>query len=81
MSREERIVCDRCREEIKYVGWTAKLPFSPSRKRPFRFKLLKLFNGNPSGYDYSEREYELCQKCTMKLNVFLSGRELSDERN
>ena len=71
-------ICDRCGEELKYIGWTAKLPFS--KKRPLRFNLLKLHNGNPSGYDYLERQVELCQKCTLKLDAFLRGRELADER-
>lgn len=71
MSRVTKTVCDRCGEEIKYQGWTAKFPFK--RKKPFMLKLLKLHNGNPSGYDYSEREYELCNKCTFELNLFLEG--------
>lgn len=78
MSRVEKVICDRCGEEIVYRGWTAKFPFL--RKRPFIFKLLKLRNGNPSGYDYSEREYELCNKCTFKLNVFLEGGEVVNEK-
>lgn len=73
MSRETKIVCDRCGEEIHYRDWTAKFPFV--RRKPFRFKLLKLYNGNPDGYSYSEREYELCNKCTMKLTAFLKGGE------
>ncbi len=60
-------VCDRCGEQIKISGWTSKLPWKRSR----RIKLLKLFNGNLDGYSYSEEEYELCRKCTMKLSLFL----------
>lgn len=75
----EKEICDRCGEELKYIGWTAR--FSLPRKRPSRFNLLKLHNGNPSGYDYSERKYDLCQKCTLKLDAFLRGRELADERS
>lgn len=78
MSRETRIVCDRCGEEIKYVGWTSKLPFA--RKRPVRFKLLKLLNGNMDGYSYSECEYELCNKCTFELRIFLDGGKVINER-
>lgn len=78
MSRVTKTVCDRCGEEIIYQGWTAKFPFS--RKRPFRLKLLKLYNGNPSGYDYSESEYELCNKCTFELNLFLGGGKVVNEQ-
>lgn len=78
MSTVTKTVCDRCGKEIVYQGWTAKFPFS--KKRPFLLKLLKLRNGNPSGYDYSECEYELCNKCTFKLTVFLSGGEVVNEQ-
>lgn len=80
MSIVTKTVCDRCGEEIVYRGWTAKFPFVRARKRPFLLKLLKLRNGNPSGYDYSEREYELCNKCTFKLNAFLEGGEVVNEQ-
>lgn len=79
MSRVTKTVCDRCGEEIKYQGWTAKFPFK--RKKPFMLKLLKLHNGNPSGYDYSERECELCNKCTFELNLFLEGGKVVNEQN
>lgn len=77
--KETRIVCDRCGEEIVYRGWTAKLFFK--KKFPFHFRILKLRNGNPSGYDYSEQQCELCNKCTFKLTVFLQGRELTNEKD
>ena len=76
--KETKILCDLCGEEIVYRGWTSKLNFA--KKFPFRFRILKLKNGNPSGYDYSELTCELCSKCTLKLSAFLRGRELSDER-
>lgn len=75
----EKTICDRCGEEIKYQGWTAKLRFS--NKKPFRLFITKIRNGNQSGYDYSEQQCELCNKCTLKLSVFLQGRELTDERS
>lgn len=78
MSRVTKTICDRCGEEIKYIGWTAKFPFK--RKRPFILRLLKLRNGNPSGYDYSEREYELCNKCTFELNLFLEGGVVNEQK-
>lgn len=78
MSREIKTICDRCGEEIVYRGWTSKLRFA--RKFPFRFRILKLNNGNPSGYDYSELDCELCAKCTMKLSAFLRGGEIVNEQ-
>lgn len=76
MSRETRIVCDRCGEEIKYQGWTAKF----KKARPNRFRILKLLNGNPDGYSYSERDYELCNHCTFELNRFLVGVRMVNEQ-
>ena len=78
MSQVTKTICDRCGEEIIYRGWTTKFPFP--KKRPFILNLLKLNNGNPSGYDYSERIYELCNKCTFKLNAFLEGGEVDNEQ-
>ena len=80
MSRVTKMICDRCGKEIVYRGWTAKFPFARARKRPFLLKLLKLRNGNPSGYDYSESEYELCNKCTFELNLFLEGGKVVNEQ-
>jgi len=57
-------VCDRCGKEIKYIGWTSVLKAS-------RVGFIKLFNGNPSGYDYTSNEYELCTDCTKELCDFL----------
>ena len=78
MGRKEIITCDRCGEEIAYIGWTSKLHFV--KKFPFRFHILKLKNGNPSGYDYLEQDCELCAKCTFKLRVFLDGGEVVNEQ-
>lgn len=78
MSRVTNIICDRCGEEIVYRGWTSKLHFK--KKFPFCFRILKLNNGNPSGYDYSELDCELCAKCTMKLSAFLRGGEIVNEQ-
>ena len=78
MSRVTKTICDRCGEEIVYRGWTSKLHFA--KKFPFRFRILKLKNGNPSGYDYSELDCELCAKCTMKLSAFLRGGEIVNDQ-
>lgn len=63
-------VCDRCHKEIKYNGRTAKIFKRPARTS--KFKILSVFNGNPTGYDYSERYVELCKECTERLDMFLS---------
>lgn len=69
MANIEYNVCDRCGKQIRYVGWTAKL------KNVFRrgktIKVLSLWNGNPDGYSYSDRCYELCADCTKQLKEFL----------
>jgi hypothetical protein len=64
-------VCDRCGKPMKYVGWTAKL--KNVFRRGKRIRIIKYHNGNPSGYDYVECEYELCGDCTEKLSEFLRG--------
>lgn len=65
-------ICDRCGKPMEYVGWTAKL------RNVFRkgksVKIHELFNGNPDGYSYSERQYELCADCTENLKEFLRGK-------
>lgn len=63
-------VCDRCGKEMEYKGKTTKIFKRPVRTSKFKF--LSIFNGNPTGYDYSEQYVELCSNCTRKLNVFLN---------
>lgn len=63
-------VCDKCGKQIVYIGWTAKI--KNVFKKGKTVKILQLLNGNPDGYSYSEREYELCADCTKKLEQFLS---------
>ena len=78
MSRETKIICDRCGKEIVYCGWTTKI--KEKRKRPRKFYILKLFNGNPSGYNYSEYDCELCAACSHELKKFLKGAKTVDEQ-
>ena len=72
MATVSKSICDRCRKEIEYKGWTAKL------KNVFRkgkhIKISETYNGNPTGYDYCNREYELCASCTKKLEDFLNNK-------
>lgn len=62
-------ICDRCGQPMEYKDWTGLL--INVFKRGKSIKVLKLYNGNPSGYDYSESCYELCSDCTRKLENFL----------
>lgn len=78
MSRVTKTICDRCGVEINYIGWTAKFPFP--KKRPFLLKLLKIHYGIPGCDDYSNQEYELCNKCTVELNLFLEGGKVVNEQ-
>ena len=66
-------ICDRCGKEIEYRGWTSKLK-RPHRER-HRTRILKILNGNPGGYSYTECDYELCAECTKKLIRFLEAEE------
>lgn len=71
MATIRKTVCDRCGKEIKYIGWTASLKNVVRKGK--RIKFLELYNGNPDGYSYCKREYELCADCTEKLKEFLKG--------
>lgn len=66
-------VCDRCKREMKYTGWTAHLKsmFKTGRK----IKITKYFNGNQDGYSYSDSCVELCAECTKDFERFLRGGE------
>ena len=58
-------VCDRCKQQIKYFGWTALI------RGPRSFHIRKLLNGNPDGYSYTDYPIELCNNCTKALDRFL----------
>lgn len=76
MATISKRICDRCGADMKYVGWTAKL--KNVIKKGGRIKVLKLLNGNPDGYSYVERDYELCAECTKKLEDFLNKKETQE---
>ena len=71
MANIQYTVCDRCGVQVEYRGWTTMLFNKTPKISKFRF--LKLFSGNPSGYDYSEKYIELCNKCTKDLDSFLKN--------
>ena len=62
--------CDKCGKKMEYKGKTTKIfkRFS----EPYPFKILSIFNGNPTGYDYSNKYVELCKECTKELDAFLN---------
>ena len=64
--------CDRCGKEIKYKGKISKI-FNKTQKKSIKLKVLSVFKGNPTGYDYSERYVELCKECTKQLDEFLNN--------
>lgn len=64
-------ICDRCGKQLKYVGWTAIL--KNVLKHGKTIDILKIHNGNPDGYSYSQDQYELCADCTRELKKFLDG--------
>ena len=65
MAEITKHICDRCKKEIKYFGWTALI------KKSIRIKVRKLYNGNHNGCSYSDYDYELCNECTKALGSFL----------
>lgn len=69
MATITRHVCDRCEKDLSYHGKTSII-----RKKPQKFKIVYLWNGNPSGYDYTEQVAELCPDCTEKLQNFLDNK-------
>ena len=77
MGRYSFITCDRCGKRFEYRNekWSAIL----RAKKLKKFREIKLFYGNLSGYDYAEYSYELCGECTKKLDEFMRGEE--DEAN
>lgn len=72
MATISKKVCDRCGNPIKYVGWTGIL------KNVFRrgktIKIVQLYYGNSTGYNYVDNSFELCADCTEKLNKFLENK-------
>jgi len=73
MATHKYITCDRCGKQFEYRNtmWAAIL----KEKKLKKFREIKLFYGNLSGYDYSESSYELCGECTKKLDAFLRGKQ------
>jgi len=70
MSSKTITICDRCNKEINYIGETSILR---GLKEPRRFSFRILFNGNNSGYDYLNHDFELCNSCTCALKKFLEN--------
>lgn len=71
MSSHNYVECNRCGKRFEYRNekWAAILRLRKLKK----LHLVKLFYGNPSGYDYAEYDYDLCGECTEKLNEFMKG--------
>ena len=67
MARVIKNVCDRCGKPIKYIGWTAFI------SKPKKVKIRKILNGNPTGYNYTDVNLELCRECTDDLDKFMFG--------
>lgn len=52
-----------------YSGWTTFL--KNVRKVGKRIYKYKVYDGNPSGYDYIEDLVQLCKECTEALEEFM----------
>lgn len=70
-------ICDRCGNPMKYIGWTARI--QNAFRKGKRVKITQYLDGNPDGYSYSERCYELCAECTEKLTAFLRGESIETQ--
>lgn len=71
MAIETRYICDRCKREIEKNRIGVGLLF-PQRKR---FKLVCQLNGIDEEYITTNEVYELCSKCTKKLEFWLKTPE------
>ena len=71
MSSHNYVECDRCGKRFEYRNemWATFLKV----KKPKKIRVLKLFYGNQTGYDYAEYDYDLCGECTEKLDEFMKG--------
>ena len=71
MSSHNYVECDRCGKRFEYRNemWAAILRI----KKPKKIRVIKLFYGNLSGYDYTQEDYDLCGECTEKLKEFMTG--------
>ena len=77
MATHKYITCDRCGKQFEYrnEAWAAILRATKLKK----FRVIKLFYGNLSGYDYTESVYELCDECTKKLDKFMRGEQNNEK--
>ena len=73
MATQKYITCDRCGKYFEYRNekWAVILRARKLKK----FRVIKLFYGNMSGYDYAEYDYDLCGECTKRLKEFLNEGE------
>lgn len=60
-------ICDRCKKEFKYTGWTAQI------KGLRKIYIHKMRDGGWARDSYCEDDVELCADCTKELEVFLKG--------
>lgn len=73
MSTHSFCQCDRCGKQFEFRK--TKCAAIVRAKKLKKFRVIKLYYGNPTGYDYAEYEHELCGECTKKLDKFLKGEE------
>lgn len=71
MATQKYITCDRCGKLFEYRNEMKAAILRAMKLKKFR--VITLFYGNPSGYDYMEEDYNLCGECTKKLREFLKG--------
>ena len=71
MGKRTVCICDRCGKlfEYKFSKWAGYFKQGIRRKTFIHFH--ELYYGNMSGYEYSDKRFELCADCTEKLVDFL----------
>ena len=80
MGKKTICYCDRCGKdfEYKFSKWAGYFTKGIRKRTVIGFH--ELYYGNMSGYEYSDRKYELCADCTEKfLNFLRSGRKEKEE--
>lgn len=73
MSKIVQTICDRCGKPFEYRFSNVAGYFRKGIKVRNFFHFTTLFYGNPSGYEYMDKQFELCADCTNKLFEFLKG--------
>lgn len=71
MSETTIRICDRCEKPFEYRKSKWAGYFVKGIRKENHLHFHNMYYGNPDGYSYSEKRYDLCAECTEKLLKFL----------